>query len=377
MDILKMVESFSSRLSRVGIQAERCCRVRSLLARCTRCLEVCPTGGISWPAGELRLGRCLDCGLCAAVCPTGALYLQEPGEEQIVKRVEVLAAKYGTAVILCERQKAARNLPQGIAVPCLGGLSPDFLLLALAKGLAVQFYLVPETCSACQVVGGGDIFRRRWEEIGAASKSTGLSAMVINEVRPAASRKPVHGGAGEQVTSRRELFTRTWRGLRQVPLALLREALVEEDGAGGKGTRLAELPEQVPPRKKLYLEAVRHGGNLPGLYQRPGLRGTCFFCRACTILCPTGSLRQVEEGDSVTLYLDTAACTGCGLCAQSCFHQALLLEGGGEGTDQDRHLVLVKGWQQRCAECGHGFSASTESSRCPGCAGKEGVLFAG
>ncbi|TDA70100.1 MAG: hypothetical protein D9V47_02805 [Clostridia bacterium] len=377
MDILKMVENFSSRLARIGVQAERCCRVRSLLARCTRCLEVCPTGGISWPAGELHIGRCLDCGLCTAVCPTGALCLQEPGEEQIIRRVEVLAAEYGAAVILCERQESARNLPQGMVVPCLGALSPDFLLLVLARSLAVQFYLAPEACSACQVAGGGEIFRLRLEEIGVANKLAGLSAVVVNEVRPAAGRERGHGGAGEQVTNRRKLLTQAWQGLRQLPLVMLRDALVEEDGADGKRTKLAELPGQVPPRRRLYLEAVKHGGNMPDLYQQPGVRGTCFFCRACTILCPTGSLRQVEEGDSVSLYLDTATCTGCGLCAQACFHQTLLLEGGCEDPGQDRHLVLVKGWQQRCAECGQEFSASTESSRCPGCAGKEGALFAG
>lgn len=371
--LLKMTENIASRLARVGVRAELYCRVRSHLSRCNRCALVCPTGGISWPEGVMCIGKCLDCGLCAAVCPTGALYLQEPGEEMLIRQLQYLAGEYGNAVVTCAHTEHGGKLPRKVVLSCLGSLSVECLTMVLAKKLPVEFYLLTEKCATCLVTGGGDLFLIRLAEAQSCSGLEGAPVRIVNEIKPAAGRGISRTKRKEQYTGRRDFFRETWHGLQQMVAGLINDVLDgEEDGGKDKATGKSSFRvKQVNPRRDLFLEAMNRVGGLSWPYPRPNVTGTCFFCGVCSILCPTGSLDQSDDGGVLSLRLNASTCAGCGLCADVCLYRSITIEKACGNLPTGQRPAIARGWKQVCPECGTEFAASKETLKCHGCIGKE------
>lgn len=370
--VLKLAEAVSSRLSRVKVQAERCSRVRSIRSQCNRCLEVCPTGGLSWAEGRLTLDSCLECGLCTAVCPTGALSLQEPDEGQIINRAEELGEEDGSLLVGCHRHKDIGELSRGLVVPCLGALSTEFLLLVLARRLPIEFFRVPELCASCRITDGGELFHRRLLYVQSRVGIDGSLVRVLSNLRPVLKLR----GAGRnfslqfkqrQRSSRRELFSVALTGLRALPTYVSRQVMGSETESDKNRKTLKELPCQLSRKKKFYLEAVKSGAMVNDLYPQPKVAGTCFFCRACAVLCPAGCLRVVEEKGGITLQVDSVSCTSCGLCVEVCWYGALAMTREGRNSLQGNPIPLADGGRYRCKDCGREFWASSDNSLCPRC----------
>lgn len=342
----------ASGLARLAVDGRRCCRIRSPLSTCRRCLEVCPTGGINWAGGQLRLGRCLECGLCAAVCPTEALRLQEPAEPALLGKVQNLVAAQGRAVIACERQLRRGRERGALCVPCLGALSVKFLLALRPLEGRVEFAHVEELCRNCEAGAGAVLFARRRSYL----------AMCRTPPGPAA---PAAAAAG---VSRRAVLQAAWSGLRRF-LAEAVGARTTATGAGG-GARV-----EVATKKKLYLLA---GGPLalPDLYPLPAGAGKCTFCGACARLCPVEALRQVENTTGARLELDPAACVSCGLCAEVCFYGNLRLVPAVEAIRSAEVIVLEEGTRSVCRNCGAELFTARPGAPCAACAGRADFLAA-
>lgn len=331
---LTLVETVAARLATVAVDGRRCPTVLSPRSPCRRCLEVCPTKGLSVANGELTLGGCLDCGLCAAVCPTGALRLQNPSEEELLALL--LARPRDSSLFLtctrgvCEAPKGTLGL-----VPCLGSLSQEFLLYAAAYKLPVRFFL-PSLCDRCQMRAGQELFslRSATAERLVQDKETGLG---VDQPLPRLAAAPsLNRGQG-----RRRLFRAFWLAAREAAVG----------PATQKGTQNSRpLPAGLPQtRKQLYL-AVRHllAPEAARLYPEPRLAGECVFCGACARLCPQGVLSLARHGQEASLVLNAEACVACGLCAAVCLFNALRLS----PTDGEKKVVVARGWQRRCDRCG-------------------------
>ncbi|NLC11701.1 MAG: 4Fe-4S binding protein [Firmicutes bacterium] len=363
LDLEKIALLVASRMGPLLADHRRCTRIRSPLSKCSLCQELCPVQALSFHQGEgiSFADSCLECGLCAAVCPTGALKIQEPTEMNLLQKIEALGENGAAVALGCRRN---RELDQGVlTVPCLGSLSREFLLLL--DGLPFPVYLIhnEETCSGCPVTKGGELCRERLKELRSFQEGLGLASFSIKNVGQVPgkvfSRKRAASGLG-----RRAFFRSLWGGARKVPLMALESFL---NGETEKEKGITELPGLKADRLAFLQRAllpVHSPAPIPFLAQ-PFLRQACHFCRACVVLCPVGALKCEVDGDHYRLLLHQNLCTGCGLCAQVCYHESLELAPAAVAhVKREEPLVLAQGEKKSCSICGQEMIISGPAEEC-------------
>lgn len=370
-DLEKLAHFVTSRMGPLLVEHQYCSRVRSPLSKCSYCTDICPKDALSFGQEGIEIDDdCLECGLCAGVCPTGALGIQEPTQLALLDKIRSFGEQGVTIAIGCRRQLELN--PKGLAVPCLGSLSLEFLLVLDQVSQPVYFVLAEDKCAQCQVTGGGDHCLQQLAEARRIIQSLGLRGGAIRLVPEA---PPIKIPKPKETTDpgRRAFFRSIFSGAKQVPRAMVQSIL--DDETSEEETAIKAVSGVEADRQKLLrkgLEQVKEFSLELNLLQRPVLQSTCHFCRACTILCPLGAIKC---SDDYQLTLEPEKCTGCNLCTEICLHQSLALSAGTiAGLYQEGPELLAHGVKGRCRSCGQEMVSSEEQELCFVCAKRNAMM---
>lgn len=370
-DLEKLAEFVISRMGPLLVDHKHCARTRSPLSKCSYCTGICPQDCITFGEEGIKIGdSCLECGLCAGVCPTNALQIQEPTELALLDKIETMGQQGSTIAIGCRRQPQLN--PKGLAVPCLGSLSLEFLLVLEQCPYPIYLILNEEQCAHCPVVGGGAHCQNRLAQVQQLVQTLDLKRGAIRLVAEAPPIKVVKPKQNSD-PSRRAFFRSVFAGAKQMPAAVIQSFLEQP---ANESNNIKAVAGTEANRQKLLKRGLRDRKDdlrELDLIKRPVVQSTCHFCRACTVLCPLGALKC---SDDYRLTVDTGRCTGCGLCEEICLHQSLtLVPGKIAHLYLDEPVLLAQGTKGRCESCGQEMITSDEQQRCFICE-KRSAMFA-
>ena len=106
---------------------------------------------------------------------------------------------------------------------------------------------------------------------------------------------------------------------------------------------------------------------------------SCYHCEdpVCLIGCPTGAISRVNVGDVVAI--DPSICIGCGLCAENCPYDAIVMHDLDELWPADALPKQLRGQKRlmasKCDMCYTSKEGPACVSSCPhGCAYRVSTL---
>lgn len=306
--------------------------------RCGSCVQTCPGSALAVEDGRVVLDkqRCDGCGLCVTACPTEAVSLPGSSLAEYGAQLETLLDGDEPALLFHCRKAVGLDGAAGgwlpVEVPCVGMVTPGWMLQAVARGASAVGLTRcgPEcACPRGPVVAGRlaythDLLRLLGDEAAA------------DRVRPVAVTE-----AGLEPPPRLRSFGRP-EAADGVP------SLAEPAATAEALLRLRERD----PRRRVRLRA--HRASPFGLVRVRA--SACTVCGACSAACPTGALRLEDGTEEVGLSYDATACVGCERCVSSCPEQAA----GAITVDRSTDLLaLARGRAPlkveslaRCRNCG-------------------------
>ncbi len=310
-----------------SIRPERCLGAR----RCGLCLPACPIEAIAVRGGRPVVAReaCESCGICVTACPAAAI--RYPGASLAQYEAELATLLSTGSLGLVFGCRAARQgnapLPAGwlpVDVPCLGMITPAWLLQALAAGApAVALVACSEGC--------------RLDEAAVVEERVGyvrtLLALLGEEspterVRTSLGPPPPLPRAGQREAATPRLALNEPAGTAEAALALAQVYGAEEDGL------------------------LAHDASPLGLVEL--VEETCAACGSCAFVCPTGALAFENGDNAVAVSFDATACLACGRCAAVCPVEGTLRVRRATDLAALRHgrVTLKHDTIRRCQRCG-------------------------
>lgn len=289
------------------IDSSRCLRMRYSESNCCRCVAICPHGAVTLDSGlAINPALCRGCLACTTACPAGAVEQQSD-----FAAVMVQLAKIPEPILGCLRTDDCAHA----SLPCLGGLSAEHLL-ALFHSLSGKLTLNLSLCHDCPNSAIIAALEQRLETIATAGLSAGGSSIVLAE-----SAADIHFCA--ESVDRRSFF----KSLSSVLLRSAAGMLTSDDDR--KERRSDYAVKRIPFRRAL-LNSTRCKLSSEGerLIQKlfdfsVSFETTCSCCQGCVAICPTGALQAGSDEEPPAF--DRLLCTGCGLCAEFCLEDALLI----------------------------------------------------
>lgn len=304
------------------LHPERCVALRSRVCTCQRCVDACTARAIRVEEGELSFDghRCMACGTCATACPTGAIVVLRPSDKELDTSLRRAFAHGDTTVVVaCKHADLA--MPTSTAgadgastcrVPCLGRVDTSLLLGLAAQG-ASSIVLLSGHCPACENARGGAAAQQVAREARTLLNACGSQTRIELIERDNADET---GGASNLSAS-----TAVGTGTEQ----LVATGPIKPD------VQMGCLPCHVPARRLRLFRNLKELGSPSDkpVQTRETLSlvidtDACTGCGGCAFLCPTGALRLIaEDGRGKLLAHAPALCVACDLCEQSCPHQAI------------------------------------------------------
>ncbi len=312
-----------------SIAEDRCLGAR----RCGLCVSICPPGAIELRGSDLAVDgdRCASCGLCVTACPTAAIELPRWSIERFEAELAVLLSSGHYGLLLSCADPSGRSAPLApgwlpLEVPCLGMVTPGWLLQALAAGAPAVALRCGGSCRFEQDtklehrVGYVHSLLRR---LGEASPSRRVRILEERD------REALH----EPLPLRQPAMSRR---VKLVEPAASAEAVVELAHAYGADPSLSLVDDASP----LGLVSLAEE--------------TCAACGSCAAACPTGALAAEDDRDAFVLSYEPARCVACSRCVAACpvegtltvrrvTHLAAL---------SDERQILKRDVLLRCRRCG-------------------------
>lgn len=316
--------------------------------KCGLCVASCPFEAIHADGGYPGVDKrsCRGCGICVSACPVDAVELPGASLDQYAAEIEtLLSAEQADLVFACRGKGTPPNadgelerLPAEtlcVEVPCVGMVTPGWVLQALAGGArSVRFLPCEDGCAAGQgerIEGRIDYLHSLLETLGEdrPGERIGLSL---------GAARDLNGIASERAD-----------GVTLVEPAATVTALVHLAAAYG-------APADV---------SLDHGSSALGVVE---VRSeTCTLCGACPAACPTDALTIAEREGEVVLSFDAANCIACRRCEAACpeaatntltvFARTDLAAVAAGPTD------LKSGAVARCTRCGRSIASAPMLAR--------------
>ncbi len=333
-----------------SIRKERC----ATEAGCQLCAMACPSGALWKTNGYFSVDKtiCQGCGVCLAACPREAIKF--PGwslsqfEAQLASLLDTatLAGEPFGLLLACQKavgrleELARQGVPYShhwlaVTVPCLGMVTPTWILQALVHGAdAVSLLSCGADCpfGQQQAIGGRANFCRRVlrllghypQRVHVLSTSRPMGLLrALQEAPPRKdSRHRSRPGEPLRLGTTEDAF----QAIRYLA-----------DGDGASHRIVLEHPYSPFGVLEFWAEG-------------------CTGCLACVKACPTGALRSEPLGNGVTLAYSPSSCTGCGMCVDVCPESAAKVLGVRRMTNLGilflGREVLYKHQLVSCEGCG-------------------------
>lgn len=306
-------------------------------SRCSLCISACPHDAVSKDI-KINKAKCAACGVCTAACPSGAIALDNYAPEVLDAEMRGLLAKDVAhapkiLVFICAHYSPADGKLLTVKLPCMGMLSPSFLLRAFDLGCDAAIVIA---CPEHRCPHGADseraralvhLFNKIHEAFGIAEKRVAFfTAEEEREIKKFA-------GSINPIESKFEPFPFDYN--------------------------LAKLLKNFSEDRKLKKELILKHEALPfGIVTASAEK--CTSCGLCFYICPTKAFRMQADGNKVKLSFSYSKCSACTLCEQKCPEKALHVERvfDLQRMLQGSEVVLAEQELVFCKKCGAGFATA-------------------
>lgn len=293
-----------------AVDRSRCVRHRCAASSCTKCMDVCPKGAVSWGRRGLNVdaNACTQCLACLAACPTAAL--TSPG----FSLSELLSdlARQPLPILGC---KGHPDSDAHARLPCLGYLAHPEVMALFALVLPEGVHVNLTNCGGCP---NGHIL----DGIVAAHRR--LNGLVPDHaVRLVRDREALEFQAPS--ISRRQFFLffreRSSRAAADIV------ARLQDDGK-----QQAYGNKQVPATRALLLKAMGASSAATSptlvdeLFGKISFTSNCSRSGRCVGVCPTGAIRPSKVDGDPPIF-DQMFCVSCQSCETFCRNRGVLVSG--------------------------------------------------
>ena len=282
-------------------------------------MEVCPEGAITLGPGPVVSERCTRCGLCQTACPTEVFQGEIHSDQHLLSRIGPMLRREGRPAeeqplfVHCREAEPQRR--DSVAVPCLGAVTGNFLLGAVALG-ANPLTLVHGDCGSCRLRSGEALFASAKAACLALAPVVGLNGSALkveqqqrNDRAFSARRKFL-----ARVTGQRDLGTSHWPAPGTDAPRPPQGAAEPGVGATPGRTLLQTLLRGVSWSP---VPSLRYDAGLPWASLKIDQRD-CATCGTCVNLCPTGAITRSIENGRLSHHVSSALCINCRLCEEAC-----------------------------------------------------------
>lgn len=342
-----------------------CLPLRSSIGECEACQNACPSQALSVSVSGVELSEaCVSCGRCVAVCPTQALYL--PAINDALEAA--LSDTSGERVLLeCEMVPSKHRAITSLTLPCLGSLTPGFVLSAQAESKRVEV-MDRGWCADCSVnaacEAGEHPAHRALDEANAwleALDGQAPPASIIRSPLPVSLKMALQESSPpEEKLDRRSFF----REVIARPAGAGAKGKAEPMGSDGRAAYPASKRHSSAERDRQLRALTKMSAHMetnvpPEFFPTLHVDASCCDDRMCVALCPTGALSIKEFAGWSQLVLNSDTCITCSNCVKACSQGALTIEPyKGEGGQH----VLIQHTRSTCSNCGDRFTPTAQQA---------------
>lgn len=367
----KLIDKATRRMQKIYLKDERCCKVRSPLSKCAKCIDSCPINAIEIKNSKIYIKEnCIECGICAGECPTKAILIQEPTELKLYEYIDELQKDDFSAGISCIHNE--KNYDNTFKVPCLGALTLEFLLGVNLSFDTIKIIYSMDRCKNCVVSNGIDKYLEKLHKIEVIKSDLGISKQALESIEsmPKSKIKKIYN---EDIDDeRRQFLFGVFKNVENTMNNLPNIAI--DYFLGSNDTSEKKIVKQVRETKSFNI--INNSIDLIDcndndeieFFKKPYLKDECKFCKACTILCPTGALKIIESNDSLKLKLSNRACNGCELCKDICYHNAIAMKNKTiYDICNDNTEIIAEGTVAECKICQRKIKSNKVREICDSC----------
>ncbi|MBM7854105.1 formate hydrogenlyase subunit 6/NADH:ubiquinone oxidoreductase subunit I [Desulfohalotomaculum tongense] len=356
MKIQKIMTLFAN-LSPLKVNNTLCSREITPKSSCQKCVEVCPTQGLSFENGVLQLEECIYCGFCVSACPNHVFKLNE---DHLINQ----CSTEKTLIITCHPFQKKLKLKDKekdklVSINCLSQLYPELVINLLFNSKEVVIFLNPALCNNCLKFKVSNLMA----ELNAFNLFTNAVHLVENivDLQPYLDKIKDHSNSEEIQNYNRRMFLKSiFSSAQKIPRQFF--SSTNTDNNKPRPDRPKNEKMVKVKRKYLYdifkntldLKAVDLSKSLP--YKKLQIT-ECNFCEVCTKLCPTSALQVIKSENKKSLVFIPHLCTECNICQDVCFFQGIKWSENLSIKDfiQTEPLVLISASKNNCLNCQQEF----------------------
>lgn len=317
----------------IGYQESVCQYHHRREKHCTRCVNVCPTFGVSNEDTLMELVfspiDCIHCGACVGVCPTNCLEYEEIPKEGLGEVINLLR---GQKVFLCSSQDYRNLVAQNRILPA------DFLPLVLPS-LSIlnenDLLSIVQTSGYALVVYTQDL-SAPMEFLNNITQQIYQCDAII-AVQQLESLSQI---AQELPQIESYFYQNRYNKPYRESFAQRLQYMVKENDYG-----LAQsVPATLARKSSVFYGRIKIDTS------------KCTLCLSCVGACNVNAL--FARSDDFSLRFNASLCTTCGYCVASCPEGAMELskEGIMLNPESFKSQELAKDEPFLCVECGKVFS---------------------
>lgn len=340
-------------------------------AVCRACEDICPVKAIHIHETAIQLDdHCVRCGRCIAVCPMGALAL--PG----FLLPESLQGSAATLSVDCWKVPQKYSPEGAVRVPCLGGMSPGYVVELMALAGSRNLELMDRGwCSGCNASSTANHPAQTsltkvcslLEQVGIEpSKTPRLSSRPLPAgIMPAEIPEPT----AETAISRRSFFGAI---ASRVVLTInkIQPPALESEEAQGMGINVIPVASRERERLLHGMGEICKTANVSQpteMFYRIEISDACNNNQLCASICPTGALSNFNQENQAGLLFDNKLCIGCNECHSICPSNALRVLPNGSAALPNQPIHLTSFINMTCPECGQAYVSKDNATLCPNC----------